>query len=57
MTSRRYEGGKGRKEGWPGNVNLAVGGFKGAIHENGDPREDGEKRTAMARGNGAARSR
>jgi hypothetical protein len=47
MASGRDEA-KGA-EGWPGNFNLAVGGFKGAIQENGDPRDDGEKRTATRR--------
>jgi hypothetical protein len=31
-----------------GNANLLIGGLKSAIQENGDPRDDSEKRTAMA---------
>ena len=33
-----------------GNANLPIGGFKSAIQENGDPRDDSEKPTAMAKG-------
>jgi hypothetical protein len=28
-----------QKQGWPGNANLPIGGFKNAIQENGDPRQ------------------
>jgi hypothetical protein len=33
-----------------GNANLPIGGFKSTIQENGDPRDDSEKPTAMAKG-------
>ena len=51
MQNLKAEAGMARERQSP------IGGFKSAIQENGDPRDDSEKLTATARGNGAASGR